>query len=85
MITAIRAIKQALAHGTYTNTSIKDSMLELIDSLDTDLTEAGYEQGDQVTLSENELVAVLDEADESTEGLDEAAREGATLEEDDEN
>lgn len=83
MISAISSVKQGLAHATFKNSDIEKATKELLETLSADLTEAGYEPGDDVTKVESKLVSALDEADEQNEALSEledAAAEGASLE-----
>lgn len=86
MISSFKTIKTALKYAKFTDADVETAVVALINDLDSDLTQAGYEQADSCDKCEKELNDAMSEADDRKEDLDRAAdaAEGATNDDEDE-
>lgn len=65
------SLKQAFGYATFKNENVKAAALNLIENIDTDLIECKYEPSNDADNANEELIRVLNEADESDEEIEE--------------
>jgi hypothetical protein len=63
----IARLREALGYAKFTNVEVKEATLDLIKTIETDLTvESTYEPSTETETAEKSLAEVMNDADEST-------------------
>jgi hypothetical protein len=77
MADSIRTLRTAVAgYARFNNDDVKAAFFRLIDQVETDLDDAGYDESSTTDESTQALVEAMDEADEEEEIEEELAEEG---------
>jgi|SRR5215203_392710 len=63
MVSALQRLKNALGYATFSDDSVEKAALALIEKLDNELTEAGYDAGADVDEADTDLDTAMNEAD----------------------